>query len=739
MMGRDSTYLPSKYGAFLIIALCVVSVYFSLQVEFDTRFDRMLENSGPAARNYEHFLAQFGSDESIIVALSGKPLFALESLDAMVASLELLEVAPYVSHVSGLPSVFRDRFGGEDPEALEEEMTSTPFFHGLFLSRDASIAGLLVQTETLDTAESRSEMLAGIQEALTPVKDFGFRTDLVGSPVFNVSLNRLSKSEGFRSFPIAILFSVIVLFVLLRSARAVTVVGGCGVATILLTLGAISLSGRPLNVVTSSHPPILWVLSLANCIHIVCRYQYYRLGVSSAVEAIEKALEETRFPCILSAVTTTCGFVSLMVADIGPVREFGMVMGGGMMISLLVNIILGPNLILWLNVPASRYAPSSDPTADEVSHSVFWKLSGFVIGMRKPIVAVFVVIIGLGLYSIPYVQSESNPLTFMPEESETVQSYKFVGENLTGLHSLELMIDTPGGWLDTSYWPTITALSEDFASYDTVSRVVTPLDFLKKMNQWDHDLGAEYYVLPASRDVAEDLLSLLDETDMKEIERLVGRDGNQIRMSIMVNSMASGAYSALYKHAEEALSQMPAPLAGIVTGRVARMHMMTKRLITTQVKSFGLAFVMVFLAILIGLRSFKITLVSVPPNVMPILSAFTVMALLDIPLNAATVMVTSVALGVAVDDTVHTLAGYHRNRQLGHNSRDAVRNTLVEVGPSITVTTITTSIGFFALMRSAFVPVMYFGMLSGIALIIALVADLFFVPALLVLRRSANE
>ncbi len=326
----------------------------------------------------------------------------------------------------------------------------------------------------------------------------------------------------------------------------------------------------------------------------------------------------------------------------------------------------------------------------------------------------------------------------MPDESETVQAYEFVGENLTGLHTLELMIDTPNGWLDTSYWPVITAMAEELERYDTVSRVVTPLEFLKKMNQWDQDLGPEFYVLPGSRELAGELLSVLDETDMKEVERLVGRDGLQIRMTLLVNSMNDADLEVLYERAEELLAQLPEPLTGIVTGRVARMHDMTGRLVSTQIKSFGLAFVMVFLAIFIGLRSLRITAISIPPNIMPILSAFTVMAFFRIPLNAATVMVTSVALGVAVDDTVHLLAGYWRNRQMGKNSHDAVRNALVEVGPSITVTTITTTIGFFALMRSAFVPVAYFGMLSGIAMIMALIADLFFVPALLSIRRKTQ-
>jgi predicted RND superfamily exporter protein len=185
------------------------------------------------------------------------------------------------------------------------------------------------------------------------------------------------------------------------------------------------------------------------------------------------------------------------------------------------------------------------------------------------------------------------------------------------------------------------------------------------------------------------------------------------------------------------VEELPAPMAGVVTGLVPRMQGVQFRLINTQVKSFSVSFLMVFLCILIGLRSLAITGVSVLPNLLPILTVFIIMVAFDISLDAATVMVASISLGIAVDDCVHLLAAYRRGLLEGKDNHRAIREALRMVGPSITTTTITAVIGFLSLMQSHFVPIYYFGMLSGIAMVTALAAPLLLVPAVLALRPGS--
>lgn len=748
MKSDASTHIPPRAAAIAILVLAVVAVYFVFHLKLDNRIDRLLDETSEEAKIYNKFLDEFGNDEMVIIVLSGRDLFDYDALDEMVVAHEALEQVTHVSHVSGIPAIYLDRFGGEDAEALQHEMMSTPFYHGLFISPDGKIAGLLVQTHSLDEPGDRKEMVEGIREAVAPLRDKGFRVDMVGVPIFNVAINEYTLGESLKMFPVAAVAALIVLLILVRSVRAAVVILFCGGISVLLTLGVLSAFGKTLNVVTSSIPVILWVLSLAGAIHIVCRYQFYRIQGHGVEESVGKSLEEVRFACSLSAATTALGFLSLVVADIGPVKDLGFLMALGLLIALVVNVYLGPHLLIWLSAPPPRWFHSN--TGER-----FERLGRMIVGRPRPFLVAGGLVLVVGLLSLPYVESDPNSLNFLPKDSEIKLSYNFVAENLTGMTTLEIAIDTPGGWLNPEYWPALEHLKNAVESEEHVARVISPLDFLKKMNQWDHEeddfdedfadfdeeddavLKAEWYVLPESGEEATELFSLLDEADRKEIDRLVSRDGERIRMSALVKTLRLKDFTQIRNTAETEVASLPEPLGGIVTGIVFRSDKMAARLVITQLKSFGLAFVLVFCAIFIGLRSTRITIASILPNILPILTSFSLMVLFGLTLDAATVMVASIALGIAVDDTVHILTQYHRERIRGVENNEAIVRVLGAVGPSISVTTATTCIGFFCLAQSVFVPLSYFGYLAGAAIIVALIADIFFVPAMLTLKRIA--
>lgn len=715
--------IPSKTWNYLFLGLAIISGIYALGLRMDNRFENMLNPTDDDAKVYQEFLDTFGSDEFIIVGISGKPILDESALDVMVESLEKLETVPFVEMVTGIPTVYRDRFGLEDPEALVDEIVSTPFYRGLFINDDKDIAGLLVNTEELKNPGDRELLVGGLEDAIKPMEDYGFRVDLVGGPIFNVRLNGISMKESFRIFPIAAVLSLIVLFVFLRSFRAIAVVILCGALSLLYTISTVAMAGKTLNVVTSMLPIILWVLAIANCIHLVCRYQYYRVSLPDARSALNAALADVRRACALSAITTSFGFISLTLADIGPIQELGFLMSGGLLISLAVNLLLGPNLLLLFDVPAPR---GKDGNSDHWFHGV----ASFAFRFRTPVLLACSLLAIAGVYSAINVQTERDSLGFMPEKSPTVESYRFVLENLTGSGTLELAIQTPDGWLNDEYWAPVSKMKSRIGESPLVPRVMSPYDFLKKIRQWDEDLEPESYRLPDSQEHAEELLDILEPEDKTELSRLVTDDGKMIRVTVIVSSTDSNDLRKVANVALEELENLPSPLTGYATGIGLRMEKMQDRLVSTQIKTFSLAFVLVFICISIGLKSMRLMMVAIFPNMVPILTVFLSMYLLSISLDAATVMVASIALGIAVDDTVHLLTAIYHERKKGHDTRTAVVNGVVKIGASISVTTVAAAIGFFTLSMSEFIPVAYFGLLSGIAMIMALVADFLLVPAL---------
>jgi len=729
---RFVDWLPSRWAAAVIVIAAAGAAALLPGLAIDTRLERMALDDDDATRQYEEFVSHYGQDDIILIALSGKDVFAVEALDAMVATMDLLLESGVVASVSGLPQVFMDLYGGEDPEALYDEITSTPFYEGFFISPDHSMAGIMVTAGDLTAVDARIRFVDAVRGAIGPLQDYGFEVDLVGAAVIGEDLRAMAGREARQFFPVAMGASLLILLALLRSGRGAIVVMLCGAITIVLTLGTIQLSGLSLNVVTQSAPLILWMLTLASLIHIVSRYQHFLSEDTDKLRCAQKAVRELALPCFLSAITTCFGFLSLATSHVPPIREFGLVMAAGMFYALIVNLVLGPYLLVLFRVGMPRYIRIED------GHR-YKALGRMVVARPWPVIAVFAALILLGMYNVTQVRTERSTLSFLPKDAPSVVSFHRAAESLAGMYTMEILINTPGGWTDPAYWPAIDGMANEIQQLDHVARVLTPLDYLRKLRQWDEGPEPEFYLLPESREQAESLVAAVEGEGNAGLRRLVRADNGQIRMTAILSTADAGDFLVLYEAITAKINALPEPLDGTITGRATQMQQMQVELVNSQRSSFALAFVLVFASILVGLRSVRMLLVSIVPNLMPILSTFTILVLLDIPLDAGTVMVASIALGIAVDDTVHILAGYQRHRRDGDAHQEAILGTMASVGPAITVSSITMGIGFFILGLSVFKPLSYFGLASGIAVVIALLADLLFVPAILALWGSKKN
>jgi hypothetical protein len=224
----------------------------------------------------------------------------------------------------------------------------------------------------------------------------------------------------------------------------------------------------------------------------------------------------------------------------------------------------------------------------------------------------------------------------------------------------------------------------------------------------------------------------LDETGQKEITRLVADGGKTIRVSVLVSDPDSSRFLEIEKDAENLIAHLPAPMTAYPTGLVLQSAKTQLNLVWMQVSTLALAFITVFLVILVGLRSLRLSLIAFIPNLFPILSVFGVMVLFHLALDPATVMVASIALGVGGNNAIHLLGMYIVFRKQGKSTPEAIPEALAVVLPASMTAAATSCVGFFVLSWSAFIPIHYFGILSGFAVVIALVGDMLLVPACLV-------
>jgi len=709
-------------AAVLLLVSVIPALFVVNGVTVDNRLERWQGRDPADAAVYEEFKATFGSDEFVLICLWDGRLFEPDLLDVMVDVAGVIEDIPGIARVQGLPVIYRELFAGEDPEALEIEMTSTPFYRDLFISSDGEVAAIVATISPPDDPAARRTIMRRIREAVNPLEAVGFTTGLVGSTALIDALDQMSESESRRGLAVALALSMLALALLSRSWRAMTVAAACAGTSVILTMALVVLTGRTLNMITSVLPALLWVLALSGIIHLVRRFRHHRVD-NPVDQALQKALRDTTRPMVLASVTTAAGFLSLLAAGMEPVRELGVFAAVGILVSLVVNLLLGPLLIRRLRVPEAATA------ADPELHGRWLHL-----GSSRPrtvLASALLLILG-ALASLPFIRVASNPLGFLPEDHPTAVQYRRVSESLSGFYTLEVVLDLPRAWTDPAVWAPVDRLAEELGASPIVARVVSPLDLLRKLEQWDHDMAPSWYRLPQSGADAEALLENLDSSGREMLGSLVAHDGSTIRLSAVVNEMDEHLFLDLEEQAQQALGELPQGFSGRVTGQVLQLVNAQQTLVSSQLRSLAFALLVVFIVVGVGLRSAKLTVLSVLPNVVPLLAAFAVMAIAGITLDAATIMVASIALGIAVDDTVHLLVAIDR-QEPQETTTERLRLALEHVGPALVLTTVAACIGFFALMTSAFVPIRSFGLLAGTAMLVALAADLWLVPAMLVL------
>ena len=502
---------------------------------------------------------------------------------------------------------------------------------------------------------------------------------------------------------------------------------GCG---LIWTLALLVVSGRSLDMVTVALPPVVWVVGLATSIHLLARCQSRLRHGDGASEAIPDTLTTLGRPCLMSAVTTAIGFGALSVSSMPPVREMGVFAAVGVLCCLVSNFLLFPLLGRWWGRGAGRWRPRS-AVASRMALLGEWVLEHST--------AILVAAAALSLVALAGVlelRADSNVIEFFDEETEIGRTYERILPSLTGPYSMEVLLD---GGIDSRSLEslrTLDALARRIEAEPGVARVLTVADFVKKASVPVEDSDAPWELPGTDAELAE-AWERVDEHLGEEVRPLLGNRGS-MRLSVIARPMGSGEHRALVGRLESMLDD-PALAARRprLTGVVKLLVELQDELVSSQVKSFTLAFLIIVPVIAIFFRSLVYAALSLPPNLVPVLLTLGFMGATGIPLNPATVMIAAIAFGIVVDDSIHFLSHYQQSRRSGTSAHAAVIDTLAAVGRPLWITSIVAASGFSVLCFSSFVPLFDFGLLSAGTMLAALAGNLLLLPALL--ARTARS
>ncbi|MDR4499266.1 MAG: efflux RND transporter permease subunit [Candidatus Scalindua sp.] len=614
----------------------------------------------------------------------------------------------------------------------------------------------LVMMNTPDTSENREEEQSPLSRSVTYctqvsnnfVQNLNFvereplpsNIYLAGPTIVNAELDRMSQRDIKIFMPVMFAIAVIVLILLFRNFSGVLI----PIVTISINsvcvVGLFTLFHNKMNMISGMLTPLIFIISLATTIHILNRFYLESEHSTDRQKNIIHSIKEISVPCFLTSATTSIGFLSFVVSDVKPVKTMGIFTAAGVMISFFVCILLLP--ILFSFIPGKRkdisqHRLKNANTKDATFRGLFGHMGAFVHKHTIPIIIVSLISVCLAVYGGTRIKVESNIFESFPEDSEISRSSSFIERNLMGLLPVEFVIESPGtaGIFKPEVLREMGAMQNYLHTIPEVTSCISVADYVNRLHTvtLNNDTSKDVEV---SEEKARNYAKFASLRGDAIVKTLYSKDYEQGRISVRMRNVSSSRYQEIIKNIKKHINtNFPVTIGCTITGIVPLLMDMQGYLAMSQIKTFLLAFIFIFISITLLLKSVRFGLISMIPNLVPIVITLGVMGFLNISLDVATIMIASVAIGISVDDTIHFLYRFRREFQKDKNYYEAIQRTLTGVGKAILFTTIIATSGFLIFCLSSFKPIQHFGLLTGITMVSALISDLFILPSCILLFK----
>jgi predicted RND superfamily exporter protein/signal transduction histidine kinase len=639
----------------------------------------------------------------------------------------------------GARSFVEDGLPGRDRDRMVELARRDPLWRGALISEDATVGAIVVELASSESDASRS-VLRALEDALAPFEDQGFRYYILGQTAQFALTDESLAADSQRLMPIMIGLVAAVVFLLFRSWQTVlSALATVGLAAIW-TMGAQGLLRWPENSITQTVPPLVLVISLCVSIHVLSRYSQRRLasGAVSAEEreaALVEAAGETGLACLATTVTTAVGFLAFAASGLESFVRFGVVSATGIVSALFLSFSILPILMYWF--PADRVS------AARASETWDHALSAMVVGTRvraRSILVGALLLGGLCVVGAWRLETDVDEYRLYGEESEVVKAFRFAEAHLRRPDSLEIELQLPEGrdFHDPATLNAIHGFASELSRIEGLGPVRSVLDALAWTNRLLNGDGPEFERLGRTAQENGALLTLLSLNDPSALDRWISPDFRRLRLSAEAEKIPTSQREPILRRVEDALlSELGLEWRATLTGSFAVYHDMTVDIQQTQLSSFGIAAIVVFFILMLFLRTLGASAAAAAgwaaagmfSTVLPVVVTFGVMGFAGVNLDVGTAMVAAIIIGIGVDDTIHLLGEFCKRRERGMGASAAIEGAVLHVGQAVLTTSAALTAGFFALILSSWQSISSFGFLSGIAILGALAADLWILPA----------
>ncbi|CAH1556289.1 efflux RND transporter permease subunit [Vibrio jasicida] len=748
--------IPTKYSIWVLLAtvlLVVIATIGGKHLYFRGDYNIFFDGTNKQLLAFDEIQTTFAKTDNlaIVIAPDNNDVFTPETLQ-LVQNLTVDSwQVPYSSRVDSIAN-YQHTEAIEDDLLVEDllyddyELTSAriakvkhialtePVIKNALISEkgDVTIVNITVQLPEVDKTAEVQEVMNHINRMIEQYQQNYPNVEFhkAGIIAMNYAFMTAAQEDSSTLVPTMLLVILVFLTIMLRSFLSVIATLVVIIGSVMATMGLSGWAGMFLSTATVNVPTLVMTLAVADCVHVIATMRQSMQNGFSKAHSIERSIALNFMPILITSVTTAIGFLMMNMSDSPVLRDFGNLSALGVMIACFLSVTLLPALLKLLPI---RVKQNTSKNGSDFMD----KLGDFVVTNRKALLPLSVLVIVVGASLIPLNKVNDESVKYFDSRSDFRQAADFMEERISGMTNISIAIKTneSQGIADPIFLNSIGRFTDWLRAQPETDHVATLTDVYKRLNKNMHADDDAYYSLPQDRELAAQYL-LLYEMSLPyglDLNNQINVDKSSIKMVLTVDNLGSVELVDL-ENRIYAWFANNAPQYEVVASSPSLMFAhIGETNMASMLSTLPITLVLISALLIFALRSLKLGLISLVPNIAPAVIGFGLWALISGEINLGLSVVVTLTLGIVVDDAVHFLSKYQRARKEGQTAEQAVRYAFHTVGRALWITTVVLVAGFSVLAMSSFRLNADMGQLSAIVIFIALVVDFLFLPTLLML------
>ncbi|EIA1325297.1 MMPL family transporter [Vibrio parahaemolyticus] len=748
--------IPTKYSLLVLLAtifLIIVATIGGKNLYFRGDYDIFFDGTNKQLLAFDEIQTTFAKTDNlaIVIAPEDGDIFTPQTLSLIQKITVDAWQVPYSSRVDSIANyqhteAFDDDLLVEDLLYSEYELTperiskvksialSEPVLKSALVSEkgDVTVVNITVQLPEMDKTAEVEEVVSSINAMIDRYQraypDVTFHK--AGIIAMNHAFMTAAQDDSSTLVPTMLVVILVFLTIMLRSILSVIATLIVIIGSVMATMGISGWAGMFLSTATVNVPTLIMTLAVADCVHVIATMRQSMKNGFTKAQSIERSIALNFVPILITSVTTAIGFLMMNMSDSPVLRDFGNLSALGVMVACFLSVTLLPALLKLLPIHVKM------ETSQDQKH-VMDRLGDFVVSQRRALLPLSVAVIVVCASLIPLNKVNDESVEYFGQRNEFRQAADFMEERISGMTNISIAIKTneSQGIAAPDFLNTIGEFSSWLRDQPETDHVATLADVYKRLNKNMHGDDEAYYSLPQERELAAQYL-LLYEMSLPyglDLNNQINVDKSSIKMVLTVANLGSvelvdlenRIYQWFAEHAPQ--YQVVASSPSLMFAHIGETNM------ASMLSTLPITLVLISALLIFALRSVRLGLISLMPDIAPAVIGFGLWALISGEINLGLSVVVTLTLGIVVDDAVHFLSKYQRARREGQTAEQAVRYAFHTVGRALWITTVVLVAGFSVLAMSSFRLNADMGQLSAIVIFIALVVDFLFLPTLLML------